>query len=46
VANDQNEEVKCLLCVLSGFCNPDVMDILFSFGVMCLGNLLRMFAVL
>ena len=27
-----NEQTKRLLCIFSGFCHPDIMDILFCFG--------------
>ena len=36
-----NEEIKCLLCIFSGFCHPDVMDILFCFGLTVFGELVE-----
>jgi hypothetical protein len=36
-----NEEVKFLLCVLSGFCHPDIMDILFCFGLTVFRELVK-----
>ena len=36
-----NEEVKFLLCVLSGFCHPDIMDILFYFGLTVFRELVK-----
>jgi hypothetical protein len=36
-----NEEVKCLLCVLSGCCHLDIMDILLFFGLTVFGELVE-----
>jgi hypothetical protein len=40
-----NEQTKRLLCIFSGFLHPDIMDILFCFGLTLFWNLLRMLSV-
>ncbi|MDC0947270.1 hypothetical protein OAS18_07145 [Nitrospinaceae bacterium] len=41
-----NEQTKLLLCIFSGFFHPDIMDILFCFGLTLFWNLLSMISVL
>jgi hypothetical protein len=40
-----NEQTKRLLCIFSGFCHLDIMDILFCFGLTLFWNLLRILSV-